>query len=198
MQFLAKKFPLLGLLLFLFIFFLLPVDQVKAVEYGCIIRGQCTKMDAPDVNIARSTCTDLCRVGDPGKFCVLQGPCPQTSAPAAASASGCQIVAGKEVCTLPNPLQRCTVDSSGQKTCKDITSATDVIGVVITAALGVIGGFALLMFVWGGFEWLTSAGNQEKVKSGTQTMVWAAIGVVLVLGSYLLLSTFLNFLTGNA
>ena len=54
------------------------------------------------------------------------------------------------------------------------------------------------MLVWGGFEWLTSAGNDEKVKSGTQTMVWAVIGVILVFASYLLLSTFTDYLTGVA
>ncbi len=77
------------------------------------------------------------------------------------------------------------------------TSATAIIGIVIKSALGIIGALTLLMLVWGGFEWLTSAGNPEKVKSGTQTMVWAIIGVVLVFASYLLLSTFTNYLTGT-
>lgn len=75
------------------------------------------------------------------------------------------------------------------------TSAAGIISVVIKGALGIIGALTLLMFVWGGFEWLTSAGNPEKVKSGMQTMLWAVIGVVLVFASYLLLATFTNILT---
>mgnify|MGYP001570745409 CR=1 FL=1 len=80
---------------------------------------------------------------------------------------------------------------------KDIVEVTDIISITIKTALGIIGALTLLMFVWGGFQWLTSAGNPEKVKSGTQTMVWAIIGVVLVFSSYLLLATFTNILTGG-
>jgi uncharacterized membrane protein YidH (DUF202 family) len=87
---------------------------------------------------------------------------------------------------LENPI------GSGQKGTTEIGS---IINTVIKAALGIIGGITLLMFVWGGFQWLTSAGNPEKVAAGTQTMIWAVIGVILVLASYVLLATFLNFLS---
>ena len=88
-------------------------------------------------------------------------------------------------CALPNPLV-------GNK-----TSVSEIIGTIIKTALSIIGAITLLMFVWGGFRWFTSAGNPEKVKAGTQTMVWAVIGLFLVFASYLLLSTFLDFLTGT-
>ncbi len=91
---------------------------------------------------------------------------------------------GREVCQLTNPIAA--------------TEVSDIISTVIKAMLGIIGGLTLLMFVWGGFQWLTSAGSPEKIKSGMQTMIWAVIGVMLVLASYLLLSTFLDFLTGKA
>lgn len=92
-------------------------------------------------------------------------------------------------CRLENPL------GIGQK---GTTEVTDLINTIIKAALGIIGGLTLLMFVWGGFEWLTSAGNPEKVSAGSQTMIWAVIGVILVLASYILLSTFLEYLSGKA
>jgi len=72
-----------------------------------------------------------------------------------------------------------------------------LIGQVIKTALGVIGGLALAFMVWGGFQWLTSAGNQEKVSKGTQTMLWAVIGLILTLSSYLLADTFITFLAGR-
>jgi hypothetical protein len=90
---------------------------------------------------------------------------------------------GREICSLENPL------SSG-------TDIPSIISVVIKTALGIIGGLTLLMLVWGGFQWLTSAGNSDKVHAGTQTMIWAVIGVVLVFASYILLSTFTSYLTG--
>lgn len=95
---------------------------------------------------------------------------------------------GQEVCSLENPIG---VGKSGT------TEVTSIISLVIKTALGIIGGLTLLMLVWGGFQWLTSAGNSEKVKSGTDTMIWAVIGVVLVFSSYLLLSTFTDYLTSK-
>ncbi len=73
-----------------------------------------------------------------------------------------------------------------------------IIGNIIKAVLGVVGGLALLMLVWGGFQWLTSAGNAEKVKKGTGAMMWALIGLLITLSSYVLLSiVFRKFLGLN-
>jgi hypothetical protein len=103
--------------------------------------------------------------------------------------------------------------ASSTVTCADGTSgcvplpnprtdtATDpvvVVGVLIKSVLLLIGSVTLLMFVIGGFEWLTSAGNEEKVTKGSQTMLWAAIGVFLVFASYLIVATYLNLLTGKS
>jgi hypothetical protein len=96
---------------------------------------------------------------------------------------------------LDNPIQ---LKDSKNKVIKDedVTPAV-IIGMVIKSFLGLLGGLALVMMVWGGFQWLTSAGNDEKVKKGTQTMMWAIIGMVIVLASYLLVSTVLRFLSGS-
>lgn len=102
--------------------------------------------------------------------------------------SGCKIEGGQEICRLENPI------GIGQKGTTDVSA---IISVVIKAALGIIGALTLLMLVWGGFQWLTSGGSPEKVKAGTQTMIWAIIGVILVFASYLLLSTFTDYLTGR-
>lgn len=62
-----------------------------------------------------------------------------------------------------------------------------ILGGILTKALGVMGSAALLMFVIGGAMWLTSAGNSERVQKGTETMVWAAIGVLIIFSSYAIL-----------
>ena len=125
------------------------------------------------------------------------GACPSASAPASAPAGGSSAPAqtnckldstGREICSLENPI------GIGQK---GTTEVTAIISLIIKTALGIIGAITLLMLIWGGFQWLTSAGNDEKVHSGTQTMVWAVIGVILVFASYLLLSTFTDYLTGG-
>lgn len=81
--------------------------------------------------------------------------------------------------TLPNPLGGTT----------DIRT---IIGRVISAALGISGSIALLMFVWGGMLWLTSGGSPERIKKGKDAIVWAVLGLVLIFGSYAIL----NFVLG--
>lgn len=55
---------------------------------------------------------------------------------------------------------------------------------VIKVFLGVVGAIALIFVIYGGFEMLTSSGNQEKVKKGRETLMWAALGLIVVFGSY--------------
>ncbi len=56
---------------------------------------------------------------------------------------------------------------------------------IATFILGISGSVALLMVVLGGFQYLTSAGDKGKVTKGTETMVNAAIGLVIVFTSWM-------------
>ena len=77
---------------------------------------------------------------------------------------------------------------------------TSNIEVLVSRAIkiftGLSGSFALLMFVYGGFMWVTSAGNMDRVKKGKQVFVWAAIGLIVVFGSYAFRKTFIDALGG--
>lgn len=73
---------------------------------------------------------------------------------------------------LPNPL------GAGMDTPQKL------IGRIINAVLGVVGSLALLMFVYGGITWMTSSGNQEKVKKGRDIIVWSAIGLIIIFSAY--------------
>ena len=59
-----------------------------------------------------------------------------------------------------------------------------LISKVIDAMLGVVGSLALLMFVYGGFLWMTSAGNTKQIDKGKDILTWAALGLVLIFTSY--------------
>jgi len=67
-----------------------------------------------------------------------------------------------------------------------VTSVPALIANIIKTILGVVGAVALFMFVWGGFGWLTSGGNPDKVKQGRDTLVWATIGLLVIFASYTL------------
>jgi len=60
------------------------------------------------------------------------------------------------------------------------------IGKIIKAILGVVGSLALLMFIYGGFNWMTAAGSPEKVEKGKQILLWATIGLIVIFTSYAL------------
>ena len=79
---------------------------------------------------------------------------------------------------LNNPLTGQPGDVSG--------GIPGLIGRVINGALGVVGSLALLMFIYGGLLWMTSAGSDEKVKKGKDILIWATLGLIIIFASYAL------------
>ena len=57
---------------------------------------------------------------------------------------------------------------------------------IISYILGLIGTVSLLLFIYGGLIWMTSAGSSDKVKKGKDILVWAVIGMAVVFSSYIL------------
>jgi hypothetical protein len=85
--------------------------------------------------------------------------------------------------SLTNPLESvCKQGTTGQQ-CLQL-----IIGNVIKSALGITGSIALLMIIWGGFLWLTSMGNSERVEKGKNVLIWATLGLVLIFGAYAITS----------
>lgn len=68
---------------------------------------------------------------------------------------------------------------------------------IIRAILGVVGSIALLMFVYGGFLWMTAMGEDKRIKQGWDTMTWSALGIAVIFGSYAIVTVILKaFLPG--
>ncbi|MFH0840566.1 MAG: pilin [bacterium] len=65
-------------------------------------------------------------------------------------------------------------------------SIPELIGRIIRALLGIVGSLALIMFVAGGLMWMTSAGNEKRVAAGKNTIIWAAIGLVVIFFAYII------------
>ena len=103
---------------------------------------------------------------------------PGTSGNAPPGTSG-KVPAGGSTYELPNFL--------------GVTDPNVLINRIIKAIIGVTGSAALVIFIYGGFLWLTSMGDPGKVKEGTGAMKWAAIGLVVIFSSYILI----NFILTN-
>jgi hypothetical protein len=88
--------------------------------------------------------------------------------------------------SLGNPLAQGKAEGIG---------ATELYGRIIAGFLGIVGTVALVIFVWGGFLWLTSGGSPEKIKKGRDTLVWAILGLIVVFGSYIILKYVITAIT---
>ncbi len=55
---------------------------------------------------------------------------------------------------------------------------------IIRFFLGLLGLIFLVLTIFAGFLWMTSAGNEDKVKKAQQILMGSIIGVAIILGSY--------------
>lgn len=108
-------------------------------------------------------------------------------------------------CTYPNitasggttPTKRIELDPPfGQSGQSGDVFIQEIAGVIINWALGIVGSIALLMFVAGGFIWLTSAGSPDKIKLGKGIIVWSVLGLVIIFASYAISRFILQALLG--
>ncbi|MEK7084389.1 MAG: pilin [Patescibacteria group bacterium] len=67
-----------------------------------------------------------------------------------------------------------------------------ILGGVLRAVFFIIGSLVLVVFVYGGFLFLTSAGSPDQVKKGMQTMLYAVLGLFVIFGSYAILNTIIE------
>lgn len=103
--------------------------------------------------------------------------------PPCASASGSAGGGGGSGTGLQNPLPTADIPT--------------ILGGVLRAFFGVLGSIALLMFIYGGFTWLTSGGAAEKIQKGKDTMVWAVLGIAITFAAYAIVNFVIGALTGG-
>lgn len=73
-----------------------------------------------------------------------------------------------------------------------------VVGRIISAILGLVGSLALAVFIYGGFMWITSAGNDERVKKGKDALLWASLGLAVIFFSYMMVTLLVNTLANDS
>lgn len=104
--------------------------------------------------------------------------------PCGAPAGGAAAGGGASSTELPNPLP--------------VSDIPSILGNVLRAGFGILGSIALLMFVYGGFVWLTSGGEAEKIKKGKDTMVWAVLGIAIIFASFAIVTFVIDTLAKQA
>ena len=59
---------------------------------------------------------------------------------------------------------------------------------VVNVMLGFLGILAIIIILWGGFRWLTSGGNEEKVGEAKKIITAGIIGLVIIFTAYAIAS----------
>ena len=67
----------------------------------------------------------------------------------------------------------------------------------INWVLGLLSLIALALCLWGGFQMMTSGGDQKKYESGLNVLKWAAIGLAIIAASWLIVSLIFFIINGS-
>lgn len=68
----------------------------------------------------------------------------------------------------------------------------ELVGNFLRAFFGLIGVISLVIFIYGGLLWMTSMGEEERVKRGRETLIWAGLGLIGIFGSYVVVQFILD------
>lgn len=104
---------------------------------------------------------------------------------------------------LPHLMVHAQVVSSWNPACMvngvpTLKCLEDVFGNIINVSTALVVLILFVMFVIGGFNYLTSFGNPEKVKKAQGTLKLALVGFLIFLGSYLILKIIGVLFLGDA
>lgn len=61
---------------------------------------------------------------------------------------------------------------------------TKVVGIIVNTLMFLTGIASVAMIIWGGFRYVTSAGNAASVATAKNTIIYAVIGLVVAIVSY--------------
>ncbi len=84
--------------------------------------------------------------------------------------------------TLTNPLS--------------VSTPGALIGNIIKTLMGVVGVVAVLMIVWGGVMYMTSAGSDEKIGTAKKIITGAIIGLVISILAYVIIDFVIKAIGG--
>ncbi len=74
-------------------------------------------------------------------------------------------------------------------------SLTDVVGRIIKIVLSLLGLVAVVLIVVGGFQWMASGGNEEKIKGAKKLMSAALVGLIIIILAYAVATFIVSNLT---
>jgi len=62
-----------------------------------------------------------------------------------------------------------------------LDNVQELINNIIALASDLAGGIAIIFLIWGGFQYFTAFGNEEKANKAKTTITWAIVGLVFII-----------------
>lgn len=80
-------------------------------------------------------------------------------------------------------LQNCPEGSGSgcDTTLPTVAAGSDTFQTILQLFFGVFGAVAVLIFVWAGFKFIISAGDPQAISKARNMMIYAAVGIAVVL-----------------
>lgn len=72
------------------------------------------------------------------------------------------------------------------------TSVRDLARTILNFLLGFLGFVAVLMIIYGGFTYVTAAGEEQKLGEAKKIIMYAIVGVIVILLSFAIVNTVLK------
>ena len=95
------------------------------------------------------------------------------------------IVAAVTPVALPSASAQFTKGVEAARTPEMSTkSIGTTIGDVVNILLYFVGAIAVIIMIWGGFQYITSSGDSQKATTAKNTIMYAVIGIIVVVLSY--------------
>lgn len=81
--------------------------------------------------------------------------------------------------------------------CDDDVDLPALFKQIINYALGIAFFVAVIYLIYGGFLYITSAGNEESAEKGKNAIVYSLIGIVVIVLSFVIVSAVYRFVANN-
>lgn len=101
------------------------------------------------------------------------------------------IVFAAEETKKPNYLEQARTNAKGLDQLS-VSTASGIIGVGIRGLMMFMGAIMFALVIYAGFLWMMAQGNGEKIEKAKNIIVWAGLGVTIMLVSYIVV----NFVFG--
>lgn len=87
--------------------------------------------------------------------------------------------------------------AKGEGSADKVDNPSDLVKSAVNIVLYVVGVLAVIMLIWGGITYTTSAGDSNKVTSAKNTIMYAVIGLVVAIFAYAIVNFVLTSASGS-